>query len=156
TVYRPVLRERGDVYQTKQLTEVSATGGPVPPAIWTAVDLSPACDRCRLTDESLAPHFNVNGTHITQVIRWRADNGDLLTGKFLGYRAFSSPTPLFAIGHINRFHSTISFVKGTGQFSGVRGAVTGDDTTKVLAVDPVTGTAHKSDVTLYRGRVRYH
>jgi hypothetical protein len=149
-----VVRERGDVYQTKQLTEVSATGGPVPPTKWTAVDLSAGCRRCTLTDESLAPHFNVGGTHITQVIRWRAANGDLLTGNFVGSRAFASPTPLFAIGHVNRFHATITFVKGTGQFAGVRGSVTGDDTTTVLAVDPA-GTAHKSDVTVYRGRLTY-
>jgi hypothetical protein len=149
-VYHLVVDASGDAYQKQDLTQVAADSGP-PLQLYPATEVGPTCRQCLIADFSPAAKFNVGGTHITQAVRLKMWTGDELRGEWVGRLAYYSPTPLFAIGHVNKFVGTVTIVGGTGSLAGARGTLTRNDATTVVGVDPSTGTAHKHSVSVYRG-----
>jgi hypothetical protein len=65
-------------------------------------------------------------------------------------------TPVHAIGHVNRFPTTITLTGGTGHFAGVTGTLSAEDKSTVVGVDSTTGIVHKTGgPTAYTGTVTF-
>jgi hypothetical protein len=98
--------------------------------------------------------FDAGGTLLQKIV-WRAPRGDILRGNYVGHYVQLSKTPLFTVGHMNRFVGKITIVGGTGAFAGAKGTLNDVYTTTVVSVDTMAGIAYKKQVNISRGVLTY-
>jgi hypothetical protein len=117
---------------------------------YSARNLGPGCARCQITDLSPDAVFDAGGS-LRQKIVWRAASGDILRGNYVGRYVQLSKTPLFTVGHMNRFVGKITIVGGTGAFAKAIGTLNDVYTTTVVSVDTMAGIAYRKQVNISRG-----
>jgi hypothetical protein len=85
-----------------------------------------------------------------------AQGGDRITGTGTARVVPDLSSPPHAIGHVNRFPTTIVLTGGTGKFAGIRGSLRATDFSKVVGIDTKTGIVHKiGEPTTYIGTITF-
>ena len=147
--YRVTLKQTADEYEDADGKVLNGTDGTKCPP---SRDVPSVKGKCWTWRDKRLGHgtytqadvkFEVG--HITWTFTFKDSHGDTLTGNAEGAGVVPDPTPTHEIGHVNRFPGeTYTFTGGTGRFKGASGALTGEGSSKVVAVDPATGIVHKT------------
>jgi hypothetical protein len=158
--YSIVLKSSGDEYEDAQNKVLNGTDGTkCPPShdvpsvkakcwTWSAKHLGHG------TYTQADAKFEVG--RITWTFTFTDSHRDTLRGNGYAPGVMPDPTPVHAIGHVNRFPGEIyTFTRGTGRFAGVKGLLNGVGMSVVVSVDAATGITHKKGTDKAVGKLTF-